>query len=116
MTDILAHTGHPCQRPDCESASRWVLIDPEARPSTGPGKGHDGIRVIRTPYRVLVGVVSRTFGADRFDSEAEAVAFRYETLATAGELPEDPVGIDVLVRSVPTPWGTHHRTRRQATR
>ena len=106
-TTTTPHTSHPCARPDCVSSNRWILTDP----AVDSPMGYDAIRANRTRWCVLVEGINRTFGATTFDTEAEAIAFRERMLVEADEAPEDPVGIDRLARSVPTPWGTMHRTR-----
>lgn len=97
-----AHTSHPCAREGCTSSHRWVLVDPEHEGSNR----YDAIRATVTNYRLLVGKVSRTWGADAFDSQADALEHRAAMLAVVR--PEPPVGVAYLERAVPTPWGTRH--------
>lgn len=102
------HTSHPCASEGCTSSHRWVLVDPEHEGSLG----YDAIRASVTDYRLLVGVVSRTFGADTFDSEAEALEHRDAMLAAGAAALEPPVGVAYLERAVPMPWGSRHATSR----
>ena len=101
------HTSHPCTRDGCASRPRWVLVDPQHEGSTG----YDAIRVSVTEWRVLVGTVSRTFGADTFDTEADALAHRVRALDLAATKPEpsSDYALALLDRAVPTPWGSVHR-------
>jgi len=108
MPDTIAtepHTSHPCARTGCTSTHRWVLTDP----NVDSPMGYDGIRANIAMGCVLVEVINRTFGANTFDTEEDAIAFRARMLAAADASTDHPVGIDRLERAVPTPWGTHHR-------
>lgn len=102
------HTSHPCTREGCTSSHRWVLVDPQHEGSTG----YDAIRASLTEWRLLVGLVSRTFGADTFDSETDALEHRAAMLAAAEVAPEPPIGVGYLERAVPMPWGSRHATSR----
>jgi hypothetical protein len=101
------HTSHPCRRDTCTSRPRFVLVDPE---HDGSG-GYDAIRVSVTEWRVLVGTVSRTFGADTFDTEAAALEHLERTRELAATKPEPASdhALALLDRAVPTEWGSVHQ-------